>query len=58
MRYYYVQLDKDSVVKSALDTFAPINQSNMIPTDRFRSDLLDWKYENGQFYPPPPPVEG
>lgn len=58
MRYYYVQLDKDSIVKSALDTFAPINQSNMIQTDRFRSDLLDWKYENGQFTPPPPPVEG
>jgi len=58
MRYYYVQLDKDNIVKNALDTFAPINQSNMIQTDRFRSDLLDWKYENGQFYPPPPPVEG
>lgn len=57
MRYYYVQLDNESVVKSALDTFAPINQSNMIETDRFRSDLLDWKYENGQFYPPPPPPE-
>lgn len=57
MRYYYVQLDNESVVKSALDTFAPIIQSNMIETDRFRSDLLDWKYENGQFYPPPPPPE-
>lgn len=57
MRYYYVQLDNESIVKNALDTFALINQSNMIQTDRFRSDLLDWKYENGQFYPPPPPPE-
>ena len=57
MRYYYVQLNDQNVVKGALETHAPINQSNMIQTDRFRSDLLDWKYENGQ-YTPPPPVEG
>jgi hypothetical protein len=54
MRYYYVKINDQNVVKGAIDTHAQINQSNMIQTDRFRSDLLDWKYENGQFVPPPP----
>jgi hypothetical protein len=60
MRYYYVQLNDQNAVKGALETHAQISKPNMIQTDRFRSDLLDWKYENGQFYPPPPPppVEG
>ncbi len=58
MRYYYVKINDQNVVKGAIDTHAEINQPNMIQTDRFRSDLLDWKYENGQFVPPPPPVEG
>jgi hypothetical protein len=55
MRYYYVQLNDQNVVKNALDTFAEINQPNMIRTDTFRSDLLDWSYIDGKFVPPPPP---
>lgn len=54
MRYYYVQLNDQSVVKGAIETFAEINKANMIQTDRFRSDLLDWSYVNGEFVPPPP----
>jgi hypothetical protein len=55
MRYYYVQLNDQNVVKGALETHAAINKPNMIQTDRFRSDLLEWSYVNGQFVPPPPP---
>lgn len=55
MRYYYVKINDQNVVKGAIDTHGQINQPNMIQTDRFRFDLLDWKYENGQFVPPPPP---
>jgi hypothetical protein len=58
MRYYYVQLNDQNVVKGALDTHAAINKPNMIQTDRFRFDLLGWSYINGQFVPPPLPVEG
>lgn len=54
MRYYYVQLNDQNVVKGAIETFAEINKDNMIQTDRFRSDLLDWSYVNGQFIAPPP----
>jgi len=55
MRYYYVQLNDQNVVKSVLETHAPINKPNMIQTDRFRADLADWSYVNGEFVPPPPP---
>jgi hypothetical protein len=55
MRYYYVQLNDQNVVKGALETFAEINQPNMIRTDTFREDLLDWSYVDGNFVPPPPP---
>lgn len=54
MRYYYVQLNDQNVVKGAIETFAEINKANMIQTDRFRSDLLDWSYLNGEFIAPPP----
>ena len=55
MSYYYVELNQNSIVKATLQTFAPIDKPTMIQTDRLRNDLLGWKYENGQFYPP---VEG
>lgn len=57
MRYYYVQLNDQNVVKGAIETFAEINKPNMIRTDSFRSDLLDWSYVNGEFIAPPPVVQ-
>jgi len=54
MRYYYLELNESGVVKSALETFAQIDNPNMIQTDSFRSDLLDWSYVNGEFIAPPP----
>jgi hypothetical protein len=56
MRYYYVQLNEQSVVNGAIDTHAEINSQNMIRTESFRPDLLDWSYINGEFIAPPPVV--
>lgn len=52
MNYYYVQINESSIVVATLQTYAPIEKPTMIQTDRLRNDLLGWKYENGQFYPP------
>jgi hypothetical protein len=52
MSYYYVELNDQSIVKAALETFAPIDKPTMIQTDRLRSDLLGWLYKDGQFFPP------
>jgi hypothetical protein len=52
MVYYYAELNDSSIVKAVLQTYSQIVNPKMIQTDRLRSDLLGWFYQDGQFYPP------
>lgn len=54
MRYYYVKVNDQNVVKGAIETHGAIDRPDMIQTDRFRDDLMDWLYVNGEFVAPPP----
>lgn len=59
-RYYYAELDENSICMNVSDLSGEVTMDTMIRLEAYDETLLGKRYENGQWYevPVPEPEEG